>query len=240
MPRQRLPLLTSVKPDAAWQIRRAGQRFRCRQMQRQKISGRARWAWRQLREIAKGSFQRIKQSGNRGVTFRQHSAQTGKPGGGSWPTQAALFQSARCLKPSAAFQPRRAEWMLQHREQSGGREAIGNHARDQAEKRGCRCVGQRRASAIIRGDAMPREFGRYAPRQIAIWRDQRCALAGCLHSLTQQQRNGGGFLLCISGFLAAHACQRGLPAWRVAFRPNLQPLGGAQTAREQNGAIRWC
>ena len=53
MPRQSLPFLTGVKPEAAWNIRSRGKRFRGREMERQQISGRARRAWRQGSEIAK-------------------------------------------------------------------------------------------------------------------------------------------------------------------------------------------
>ena len=75
--------------------------------------------------------------------------------------------------------------MFQNREQRSRRKTIGNHARDQAQKRRCRRIGQRRAGAVIRSNAVARELCRHAPRQIAIRRDQCRALAWHLHRFAQ-------------------------------------------------------
>ena len=86
---------------------------------------------------------------------------------------------------------------------------------------------------------MAREFGGDAPRQIAIWCNECGAFARKLHRLTQQQGNGGGFLLRVCGLQSANARKCRLPARRIAFRPNLQALSRPKAARKHHRAICW-
>jgi hypothetical protein len=70
-------------------------------------------------------------------------------------------------------------------------------------------------AVLITGDIV--EFGGDAPCQIAIWCNQCGAFARNLHRLTQQKRNGCGFLLRIGGLQPADASKCGLPTRRIAF-----------------------
>ena len=225
VPGEGFALLPGIKPQPAGPVRRGGQRLGGGEMRAQQVgrrAGRARRAGRRSHPAPASSASSSAAdlaSASGPATAATEARSPASPAAGRGPRSADAFHPPRRHHPVGAVHAAGTERMLQHRQQRHRREAFRHHPPDQTQEGGGGGLGQRFAGRIIGGDAVAGEFGRDAPRQVAIRRDQRGAFARCLDAFAQQQGDRRRLLLRIRRRPAATARQRRRPARAVALRP---------------------
>ena len=147
----------------------------------------------------------------------------------------------RCVTDPPALQPERQQRVLQqrhNRHRIAGSEHCFEH---EPEQRCRRRVGERRAAGVVGAHVEAQQFGRDAPRQLAVTGDQRGLAAGFFHRLPERDGDGRRLVAFARRFNQRHAGERRVDVGCAETGPSAGPficgLGRAKGFRHKPRAL---